>query len=113
MGATDAGNSIPSKDIQKQGGHWRSVMVLIKSKGINLNIQNKQGMTPLLWATGYGLSGICVALIKAGADIQKADNNGQTALSVLDTAVPRLQEAKKVQLIGEEEWNETHDILLE
>ena len=25
--ATDAGNSIPSKDIQKQGGHWRSVMV--------------------------------------------------------------------------------------
>ena len=48
--------------------------------GVNLNETDHKGDTPLNWAASYGLAHIIKLLIDGGADVNKQNNNGKTAL---------------------------------
>ena len=50
--ATDSGESVKSSEARKRGDHWKTVKLLV-NKHANLDVQNAQGLTPLMWATGY------------------------------------------------------------
>ena len=52
---------------------------LIKA-GIDLNITNEEGRTPLMMLALVGKNELVEAFIEAGADINKQDSLGQTAL---------------------------------
>ncbi len=49
--------------------------------GIDVNIQNEDGYTALIWASYKGYIKIVRALIKAGANVNIQDENGKTALT--------------------------------
>ena len=55
---------------------------ILQAKGINVNInvQDEQGATPLMYAIYGGHFDTTQYLIKAGAKLDLADNNGRTAL---------------------------------
>jgi len=50
-------------------------------KGITVNIQNEQGITPLMIEVGTGYEEIATLLINKGANINAIDNNGKTVLT--------------------------------
>jgi hypothetical protein len=52
------------------GEHEDLVNYLLGVPGINLNIRDKQGQTPLYIAVSSGLKSIALALAEAGADIE-------------------------------------------
>jgi ankyrin repeat protein len=60
-------------------GDVNSVQALI-SAGAEVNVQDKSGMTPLMWAARWGDSQRVEALLAAGAKAQARDNQGRTAL---------------------------------
>ena len=49
-------------------------------KGANVNIQNENGFTPLMWAAAFGQEKTVEKLIQAGADVNFQDERGRTAL---------------------------------
>lgn len=51
---------------------------LISAKGINLDITDKEGFTPLMHTIINRDNEAALALIKAGADVKKPDNEGTT-----------------------------------
>ena len=55
---------------------------LLISRGANVNLQNRDGMTPLMWAILAGNIEMMKRLLDAGADITKKHSNGQTALDM-------------------------------
>ena len=60
-------------------GNLESVQVLL-SAGAQVNVQDKNGMTPLMWAARWGDTQRVEALVKAGAKVDARDNAGKTAL---------------------------------
>jgi hypothetical protein len=72
-------------------GNLESVQVLL-SVGADVNVQDKNGMTPLMWAARWGDAPRVQALVKAGADVGARDSKGRTAL---DWARTRGDQAEK------------------
>jgi hypothetical protein len=60
-------------------GDLESVQVLL-SAGAEVNVQDKNGMTPLMWAARWGDAPRVAALVEAGATVTIRDNSGKTAL---------------------------------
>jgi ankyrin repeat protein len=60
-------------------GDLDSVQVLL-SAGAEVNVQDKNGMTPLMWAARWGDAQRVEALVAAGAKVTVRDNNGKSAL---------------------------------
>ena len=60
-------------------GDLESVQVLL-SAGAEVNVQDKNGMTPLMWAARWGDAPRVLALVEAGATVTVRDNSGKTAL---------------------------------
>jgi hypothetical protein len=60
-------------------GDLNSVQVLL-SAGAKVNVQDKNGMTPLMWAARWGDAQRVEALVKAGAEVAVRDNKGKSAL---------------------------------
>ena len=60
-------------------GNIESVQVLL-SAGAEVNVQDKNGMTPLMWAARWGDAQRVEALVKAGATVTVRDNSGKSAL---------------------------------
>ncbi|MHC5007117.1 MAG: ankyrin repeat domain-containing protein [Planctomycetota bacterium] len=60
-------------------GDLDSVQVLL-SAGADVNVQDKNGMTPLMWAARWGDAPRVEALVKAGAKVAVRDNSGKSAL---------------------------------
>jgi ankyrin repeat protein len=54
---------------------------LLKEQRTNINLQDANGRTPLLWASWRGDTASVILLLKYGADIDKADNNLYTPLA--------------------------------
>lgn len=50
------------------------------TKGVNPNVKDDKGRTPLMMAVCYGYHSAADALVKAGASIDTQDNYGNTAL---------------------------------
>ncbi len=61
--------------------NMRGLLVgLMQVPGINVNIQDIDGKTPLQWAAGNGNLGAVCTLLKFGAEINAQDKAGATAL---------------------------------
>ena len=109
--ATDSGENIKSKEAKKRGDHWKTVKLLVKKKA-NLDIQNAQGLTALMWATGFGRSNIAVTLIKNGANLYLEDNDGNSAIKILENVLNKLEDIKKGYESTEQEWDSHQEELL-
>lgn len=55
---------------------------LLITRGANLNIQNRDGTTPLMFATTSENTATMKLLLEAGADVTLKHNSGQTALNI-------------------------------
>ena len=53
---------------------------MILSKGCNVDIQDNNGFTALMWAAKKGHNEICDSLINKGCDVDIPDKGGSTAL---------------------------------
>ncbi len=60
-------------------GYAHSVAFLVQ-KGVNVNLQDHKGKTPLLWAARWGHWWTINLLLDKGAVVDAPDNSGQTAL---------------------------------
>lgn len=56
------------------------IVTLLLSRGANLNMQNRDGMTPLMYATASENAEIMKLLLDAGADVTIKSPSGKTAL---------------------------------
>ena len=57
------------------------VHALLRMAGIDVNLPDSFGLTPLLWASVGGHTEVVQALLRApGVDMNRADNQGQTPL---------------------------------
>jgi hypothetical protein len=63
-----------------RAGHLKTVGELIAHTNDDLNLSDKADMTAIMWATKNGHVPVVCALVKAGADVNATDANGQTAL---------------------------------
>ena len=62
------------------GGHPEIVRELL-SKGIDKDVADNDGNTPLIWACMYGhLNAATLLIVEHGADINRLDNAGHSAL---------------------------------
>ncbi len=57
-------------------------LAVLKAAGANLDMRNEVGNTPLTRAVGSGRTKIVPMLINQGADLNKQDNDGDTALII-------------------------------
>jgi hypothetical protein len=60
------------------------IVKLLLSRGANPNIQNKDGMTPLMYATASTNIEVMKLLLNAGADVAITQNGRRTAISIAD-----------------------------
>ncbi len=81
-----ASSTMTSNDLNQQllkemesGGDVDKVLELIE-KGADVNIQNYQGCTALMWAVEKGDPKVCLALIEKGVDVNAIDVFSSTAL---------------------------------
>jgi len=68
--------------IATRNGHVSTVRELLKSKNVQVDKADKKGWTPLMIASQYGAPLCARALLKAGANVNKAKPDGVTALHV-------------------------------
>ena len=66
--------------IEAAYGGRKEIAQLLITHGADLNAQNKQGYTPLIWATIMRHYSTVELLLKNGAQTAIADNNRKTAL---------------------------------
>ncbi|MBS0285988.1 MAG: ankyrin repeat domain-containing protein [Proteobacteria bacterium] len=62
-----------------QEGKLDEVGALLE-QGVNANVADEDGRSPLMWAAYNGFNDICLKLIEKGADLKAKDNYGSTAL---------------------------------
>jgi len=55
-------------------------LAIIYCPGVEIDARNKDGITPLMWASSRGLTPVVTALLSMGADINTVDEGGLTAL---------------------------------
>ena len=60
----------------------RSMLQAFLKLGINVNLRDEDGSTPLMYAAHYGSPDMVRALIDAGADLNAKNKNGETALTI-------------------------------
>jgi ankyrin repeat protein len=68
-------------------------MLFLLKEGVDedINIRNKDGTTPLMYAANSGYEEVVDILLKKGADVNIEGNNGMTALIYAVTASNELQ----------------------
>ena len=68
------------------GGHIDVAKLLLSNQYIDLNIQNKLGDTPLIAASYKGHADVVDLLVAKGADVNVANNAGDTARKAANSA---------------------------
>jgi uncharacterized protein len=63
-------------------GNTDMVRSLTSAPGVDVNVTDQTGSTPLLEAARYGHEDICRILIAAGANLKSKDKDGKTALQL-------------------------------
>jgi ankyrin repeat protein len=56
------------------------VFEILKQAGASVDLADRRGITPLMYATGLGETAFCAILIESGASLSKADQLGDNAL---------------------------------
>ena len=56
-------------------------MQMLLAKGADVNLQDNNGITSLMWAAIYGQKKIVKVLLKKGADVNAFNHAGETALT--------------------------------
>jgi ankyrin repeat protein len=77
-GTTLLTNVIVSDSINSTTKH--EILSILHSRGAYADWPGKDGITPLMLATGLGDVDLCSALIHLGASVRRSDRNGDTAL---------------------------------
>lgn len=82
----------------------RAVSPLIDFE-VDINVQDKEGFTPLMRAVETGSSLVVDAMVSAGADLLLKNNSGQTAMDIAVSKkftylLPYLVEAKTLEVVG-------------
>ena len=62
------------------GESLEKLRYLINIKGIDVNVRDENGMTPLIYAAFFGHDAVAKELIDCGADVNACGNNGANAL---------------------------------
>jgi ankyrin repeat protein len=57
---------------------------ILLGQGVNINIKDKKGMTPLMWAAYYCHFNIVELLLDNGANVNIKNNFGETAFYIVD-----------------------------
>ena len=78
-----------------QNGYPEIIQVLLK-KGAKIDLQNKDGVTALMWAALHGHEEAVKTLLANGADPNLESNNGKTALEI--TKDPSITELLKAAI---------------
>ncbi|CAJ1393867.1 unnamed protein product [Effrenium voratum] len=73
-----AGNSL--LHVGARSGQLEVVQFLLSNRQVDVNVQNKNGWTPLMWTAITGQVELAELLIQAASDIYKRDEKGMTAL---------------------------------
>jgi len=83
------------------------VVKLLCEKGANLNIQNKHGFTPVLWAAEKNFTTLVKLLVKKGANLTISDNQGFSILhkSILSSNLELVQFLLNSRKTGECEFD--------
>jgi hypothetical protein len=76
-------------------GDLDSVQVLL-SAGAEVNVQDKNGMTPLMWAARWADAQRVAALVAAGAKVTVRDNSGKTAADWARSRVRKGEETTEI-----------------
>ena len=63
-------------------GNSEKALQMLIDAGANVNLADKNGVTPLMFAASKGLTEDVKALIHAGADVNVRLSDGRTALDV-------------------------------
>jgi hypothetical protein len=79
--------------------HWRVLAMVLGRSGIQLNVRNAAGRTPVMLAAAAGLERNLAELVTAGAAIGLQDNRGATALH-LAAAAGREAVVRMLLLLG-------------
>jgi len=72
--------SAKGEEVKAASLPYAATAKLLLDKGANLEIRDKNGATPLLYAAGYGETAVVKLLLDRGAKIEKTDSDGRTAL---------------------------------
>jgi hypothetical protein len=59
---------------------YAAIARLLLDKGANLEVRDKHGATPLLYAAGYGETAVVKLFLERGANIEETNSDGRTAL---------------------------------
>lgn len=88
---------IIASQIKKQSESLFIVNSLLSFAGVNVNIQNTEGMTALMFAAQTSNHDVVVALLNAGADFELSSSNNTTAwdMSTDETVKETLSQALK------------------
>ncbi len=68
------------KQLKKVEEKRLEIIKFLVEKGSTINVKDKQGWTPLIWASWSGMDKIVAFLIEKGADVNAKTDKGWTAL---------------------------------
>ncbi len=63
-----------------RGGHADTVRATLNAPGVDINVRDESGSTPLIEAARFGHDDVVQALLIAGADTKVKDQQSKTAL---------------------------------
>ena len=70
---------------------------LLIQHGADVNVQDNNGVTPLMWAAGWRQSYLIPSLLANGADIHLRDNQGKTVFDYIKDKTFVRQQAKNIK----------------
>ncbi len=68
------------KRISETDAKRLGIVDMLLTSGADINARDKDGWTPLMWASWSGLTGVSQKLIDSGASLSECDRQGNTAL---------------------------------
>ncbi|MCM2278087.1 MAG: ankyrin repeat domain-containing protein [Oligoflexia bacterium] len=75
-------NLADAKQLQETDGKRAELVALLAQSGADLNLQDRDGWTALMWAAWSGVPQVTARLLENGANLTHTDRQGNTALMI-------------------------------